>query len=83
MSELDLSPRQIEVCALVAAGASPKEVGKELKVSTRTVRFHMEEAAKRLQPFIPHITGSPRRIICGYYVEYAGVVAFQKRRKAA
>lgn len=82
MKSLYLSPRQVEVCCLVAAGYSYDGVARELKIKPKTVEFHMENAASRLLPFVPHLRGcSPRRVIQGYYVEFAGVAAFQQRRK--
>lgn len=83
MSELHLSPRQIEVCALIAAGYSYGGVAKELGISAKTVEFHMKEAATRLRKVCPWLQGTPRRIIQGYYVEFAGVQAFHMRRQKA
>lgn len=81
MTELQLSPRQIEVCVLIAAGESDKRVARELGISARTVRQHMNDAAARIRQHMPALQGSPRKIILGYYVEYAGVAAFQRRRE--
>lgn len=87
MTPLQLSPRQIEVCCLVAAGETDKAIGKELGCSSRTVQAHMEEAARRLRDADPTLpTGRARRVILAYYVACYGVAAFQRRldqRKAA
>jgi DNA-binding NarL/FixJ family response regulator len=43
-----LKPRQIEVLKLVAQGLSYKEVGAQLALSPRTVKYHMAEIMNRL-----------------------------------
>jgi ATP/maltotriose-dependent transcriptional regulator MalT len=40
-AEENLSPREIEVLQLVAKGASNKEIGKALHISTATVKTHL------------------------------------------
>jgi DNA-binding NarL/FixJ family response regulator len=44
----DLSPRQREILALVAAGQSYKQVGAALNLSEHTVKYHMGEILERL-----------------------------------
>lgn len=44
-----LSPRQLDVLALVARGLTYKQVGAQLCVSERTVKYHMAEVIARLQ----------------------------------
>ena len=44
----ELTERQTEVLRLVAQGLTYREVGKQLSVSERTVRFHMTEIISRL-----------------------------------
>lgn len=44
----DLTARQVEVLRLVAAGLTYKEVGQQLALSERTVRYHMTEIMARL-----------------------------------
>ncbi len=44
----DLNPRQREVLMLVAQGLSYKEVGARLRLSPRTVKYHMAEIMQRL-----------------------------------
>jgi len=39
-----LSPRQIEVTALVVAGQTDKEIGLALRISKRTVRLHLDQS---------------------------------------
>lgn len=82
MKNFTLSERQVEVCCLIASGCSDKEVAKELSISTYTVRHHLEIAAKRILDACPelYLSGDPRRVVLGYYVEYAGVAAFHRRR---
>ena len=43
-----LKPRQIEVLRLLAEGLSYKEVGAQLFLSPRTIKYHMEEIMNRL-----------------------------------
>ena len=47
-SRAGLTDRQAEVLGLVAAGRTYKEVGAELGLSERTVRYHMAEIMNRL-----------------------------------
>jgi two-component system NarL family response regulator len=44
----ELTERQIEVLSLIANGKSYKETAKELFISERTVRFHIESAIDKL-----------------------------------
>lgn len=77
-----LSPREIEVCALVASGESDGWIAKELEIGSRTVQTHMSAAAAKIHRANPHLKGSARKIIHGYYVMYAGMIAFEIRRRA-
>jgi hypothetical protein len=77
-----LSERQVEVCCLVAAGESDKAIAKDRTISVAAVRFHMKEAARRLRFGMPHLSGSPRQIILGYYAAVYGVAAFEERRRS-
>lgn len=43
-----LKPRQIEVLNLLADGLSYKEIGAQLFLSPRTIKYHMEEIMNRL-----------------------------------
>lgn len=45
---VDLTPRQADVLRLVAAGLTYREVGQQLALSERTVRYHMAELMERL-----------------------------------
>jgi DNA-binding NarL/FixJ family response regulator len=47
-SAADLTPRQREILALVAAGQSYREVGATLSLSEHTVKYHMGEILQRL-----------------------------------
>lgn len=47
-AESGLTERQIEVLRLVAAGMTYREVGRNLSISERTVRYHMAEIMDRL-----------------------------------
>ena len=47
-TNLDLTERQMEVLELVADGLTYREVGEQLSLSERTVRFHMTEIMDRL-----------------------------------
>jgi len=44
----ELTARQVEVLRLVAAGRTYREVGQQLALSERTVRYHMAEIMARL-----------------------------------
>lgn len=44
-----LTPRQAKVLACAAAGMANKGIARELGVSVRTVKFHLEESFARLQ----------------------------------
>lgn len=43
-----LSPRQLEVAALLSAGQKPAEIAKQLGVAYRTIVFHITTAAERI-----------------------------------
>ena len=43
-----LSPREVECLSWAAAGKTDNEIGKILKISPRTARFHIENAKKKL-----------------------------------
>jgi len=43
-----LSPRQVEVLSLVAQGLTYKEVGAELSLSERTIKYHMAQILEQL-----------------------------------
>lgn len=45
---VDLTERQVEVLRLVAAGLTYKEIGLQLGLSERTVRYHMAEIMEKL-----------------------------------
>lgn len=44
-----LSPKQGEVCRMVARGMSSKEIAVEMGISHRTVEWHRQAAYQRLQ----------------------------------
>jgi DNA-binding NarL/FixJ family response regulator len=44
----DLTPREIEVLALVAEGLSNKAIASELTISTHTVKFHLNAIMSKL-----------------------------------
>jgi PAS domain S-box-containing protein len=48
-SQGSLTPRQIEVLQAVARGLTYKEVGQQLYISERTVKYHMGQILERLQ----------------------------------
>lgn len=75
-----LSPRQVEVCALVVAGESDKAIGVRLAISKRTVTAHVEEAAKRIRKMHPHLESYvPRTVIRRFYVEFTGLGPFSEQ----
>jgi DNA-binding CsgD family transcriptional regulator len=44
----DLTPRQVEVLSLLAAGLTSKEIGNRMKLSTRTVEMHVGRLLERM-----------------------------------
>lgn len=46
--EVGLSPRQVEVLTLVASGLTYKQVGANLHLAERTIKYHMAEIIRRL-----------------------------------
>ena len=46
---LDLTPRQVAVARLLASGLPNKEIGEQLRISTHTVRRHLEAVYRRLK----------------------------------
>lgn len=46
--EIPLTPRHLEILALVARGKTNRQVGEELGISERTVRNHLREVQHRL-----------------------------------
>lgn len=80
MKPLHLSPRQVEVCGLVANGDSDKQIARALHCSSRTVQAHMATAAARiLRARGWTMDRSPRKVILRYYVECAEYVASEMR----
>ena len=71
---LALTPRQVEVCILagmVGSWMSDKAIGRELDISTHTVKQHLSEAAARIRTAHPELDcGSPRRV-CQAWVRQA------------
>lgn len=47
----DLTPRQLEILALIARGRSNKEIAGRLGISERTVKFHVAALLKKLSAF--------------------------------
>lgn len=45
---MKLSPRQLEVLALICEGKSNKEIGKELHITESTAKAHAGEIFKRM-----------------------------------
>ncbi len=45
----ELSPREAEVLKLVAAGLSDKEIGQQLKLSTRTISNYLGRIYQKLE----------------------------------
>lgn len=84
---LHLSPRQVEVCGLVANGDSDKVIARALHCSARTVQAHMGTAARRIARSQGwELDRSARKIILRYYVQCAAFVAAEMRaneRRAA
>lgn len=77
MRELDLSPRQLEVCVLAGCIRSPqtaKAIARELGCSKRTVEAHIVAGAAKIRLAYPHLSGSPRRICQAWiFQSYAAI----------
>lgn len=59
-----LTPRQIEIARMVAAGRSYKAIARALGITVDTVNFHVQEAADRLPG-----RGTPRLKLVVFVVE--------------
>ena len=62
MQAVELTPRQEEVCVLVALGMSNKAIAREIGLSVYTVEVHLSNISQRLPGF-----GSPRQKIIRLY----------------
>ena len=47
--EIQLSPRELEVLALLAEGASNKEIARQLNISVHTAKFHVGSLLDKLE----------------------------------
>ena len=47
--EIQLSPRELEVLALLAEGASNKEIARRLNISVHTAKFHVGSLLDKLE----------------------------------
>lgn len=59
-----LTPREVEVARLVAAGRSYKAIGRHLGISVQTVQWHVLNAAEKLGG-----AGSPKLRLVVFVVE--------------
>lgn len=59
-----LTPREVEIARLVAAGRSTKGIATDLRISVRTVEVHIANAARKLGG-----TGSPKLRLVVFVVE--------------
>jgi DNA-binding NarL/FixJ family response regulator len=46
---VELTSRQLEVAALVAAGRTNRQIGKELGISEKTIEIHVHNLMSRLE----------------------------------
>jgi DNA-binding CsgD family transcriptional regulator len=70
--ESPLSPRQAEVCALVAEGHADKRIAAMLGIGKPTVRVHVRDAARRLCDMDGTVCRVfPRRTIEAFYRQQA------------
>lgn len=82
---LHLSPREIEICALLADGESYKCAGKTLGIRERTARFHADNAARRILkafPLLSRTDNGPRKVILRWY-RSAESAAYRSKELAA
>lgn len=70
-----LTPREVEVARLVAAGRSYKAIGRQLGISVQTVQWHVLNVAEKLGG-----RGSPKVRIVVFVVE---LLRDEARRSAA
>lgn len=64
MSAEILTPRQLEVAAMIARGMSYKKIGVILAISSRTVEDHVHAAAER----IANYPTRPRDVVMLWYI---------------
>jgi DNA-binding CsgD family transcriptional regulator len=62
-----VSPRELEILSLVAAGKTNKQVARELWLSPHTVRAHLEHAFEKLEvrtrsAAVARVFGDPARL---------------------
>lgn len=69
VSDLHLPPRQVEVCCLIASGASDKAVAGELGISEATVRFHLGLASDAIREAALAVGTTPREVVVAWYRE--------------
>lgn len=62
-----LTTRQMEIAALLARGLSYKAIAIELRISVRTVEFHVHKAAHRIATYPTR----PRDIVALWYARIA------------
>ena len=70
MNFVRLSPRQEAACYLVMQGETDHAIARQLDCSVRTVRFHIEEAARRIARERGWTYNLPRNIIRRYHAEH-------------
>lgn len=53
-----LTPRQLEIAEMLSREMSYKAIGRELGISVETVKYHVYEGARRINPgtTTPHVT---------------------------
>jgi DNA-binding NarL/FixJ family response regulator len=48
LQQANLTPREIEVLRLVASGKADKEIATALRISVRTVRYHVSNIFRKI-----------------------------------
>ena len=60
-ADVPLTPRELEVLALLAEGASNKTIARRLGISVHTAKFHVGSLIDKLDAVGPHRRRRPRR----------------------
>ena len=65
VSLTDLTPRELEILKLVLAGKTNRGIAVEIRISARTVEFHLENIYRKI--------GVPTRLMAGIWAAQQGL----------
>jgi FixJ family two-component response regulator len=80
---LHLSPRQVEVCILIAGGESEKGTARELGITRETVKMHLRAGSLRIVVFMPWLKGKQHRQVVRDWYRECVRLAYHTHRQAA